>query len=62
MSEQVIGDYKDDLPEILIHSERISEISLHNKDTISIGKNPELAKQYLGECEALGENKAASIQ
>ena len=62
MSEQVIGDYKDDLPEILIHAESVSEISLHDKDTIAIGKTPKLAKQYLAECEALDSNKAASLQ
>ena len=62
MSEQVIGDYKDDLPEILIHSESVSEISLRDKDTIAIGKTPKLAKQYLAECGALDSNKVASLQ
>lgn len=62
MSEQVIGDYKDDLPEILIHPEDVSEISLSDKDTIAIGNTPEIAKQYLKECKQTGNNKAASLQ
>ena len=62
MSEQVIGDYKDDLPEILVHSEDVSEISLVNKDAIVIENTPKLAKQYLAECEILGSNKAANLQ